>query len=208
MPSCLRYCADIGMPAFDRGKTTCIHRTEYCNKHCYNVKLYRVYPAMKGRDDKNDAYWLNTSATDFAYEVRTACKRAGVNRFRWATRGEAIGVQADLHKVFNIVDLCPDIEFWLPTRAWRNVDMRALIDVYRRSSDNVRILASLDPSNTEEERCGLVSDGWSTMTFGADFIDDYNIMCPKTYGKHKGACATCTIGCFNREQTHVHMKEH
>ena len=44
----MRYCDDIGMYAIDRSRESCAHRTAYCNKHCYNNKLYKVYKEMKG----------------------------------------------------------------------------------------------------------------------------------------------------------------
>ena len=45
-----RWCDDIGMFGQDRPindtekhEGTCVHRTDFCDKTCYNVKLYRIY---------------------------------------------------------------------------------------------------------------------------------------------------------------------
>jgi len=59
-----RYCEDIGMFATDRPINhtdnhfgSCVHRTDYCDETCYNVKLYKLYPNMAKRDDRCETIW-------------------------------------------------------------------------------------------------------------------------------------------------------
>ena len=54
-----RWCDDIGMFATDRPinntkdfEGSCVHRTPFCDVECYNVKLYKLYPAMHNRDNE------------------------------------------------------------------------------------------------------------------------------------------------------------
>ena len=63
-----RYCDDIDMFAWDRPindtenhKGTCDHRTDYCDKTCYNVKLYRMYNNMSVREPRCETVCQKTT---------------------------------------------------------------------------------------------------------------------------------------------------
>ena len=80
---------------------------------------------------------------------------------------------------------------------------------------NVRILASVDPTTTQEEWESLTADGWSTMFFGDNAMrvtpaGNKMFMCPKTHGaKVKGACEVCKRGCFRADKrVDVHLNQH
>jgi hypothetical protein len=78
---------------------------------------------------------------------------------------------------------------------------------------NLRLLASTDPTTTEEEYESLVVEGWSTMFYGdpsgpAVPSGQKVFACPKTFKKLKEHCAICKGGCFSAKQVHVHLKQH
>jgi len=84
-----------------------------------------------------------------------------------------------------------------------------------REFPNARIQASTDVTTTREEQSSLDAEGWSTMFFGDDeafktLTGSERHLCAKTWEKDKGACAKrCGKGgCFAKEQTHVHLKQH
>ena len=200
----IRHCTDIGMFAVDRPiPNGCFHRTNYCNLHCYNVKLYRIYPGMKGKDERNEAAWLSCSGSDYAKALDR--KRKPTDRFRLMTRGEAFNTAADVTRVVEIATAMPDRLIWIPTRGWRDPLIRALIEGLVMPLPNVAVLASLDPSNSESEYRDLVSAGWPTMFFGDGSGwtgPDHGFNCPKTTHTRanpkgiKGHCGDCKAGCF------------
>jgi hypothetical protein len=68
-----RECKDIGMAASDRPindtknhEGSCVHRTDYCDQTCYNIKLYNMYENMAKRDDRCETIWqkLDKSNSD------------------------------------------------------------------------------------------------------------------------------------------------
>lgn len=122
--------------------------------------------------------------------------------------GEAFGCAADVARVRDIASGNPDVVFWIPTRAWRNPEMRAAVDVLRATVPNLRVLASEDPTTTSQEHKALVAEGWSTMYFGDDSATQGRFKCPKTWSHKDGACATCRKGCFSATRVDVHLKEH
>lgn len=124
------------------------------------------------------------------------------------TRGEAFKTMGDIDKVAEIARANPGTLFWVPTRAWRSLAHRAKIERILFPIRNIRVQASLDPSNTPEEMESLTATGWSTMFFGDDTATEGRMLCPKTHKGRKGACATCRGGCFSPAQTHVHLLKH
>jgi len=59
-----RWCEDIQQFATDRPindtknhEGSCMHRTSFCDKTCYNIKLYNIYPNMHDRDDRCETIW-------------------------------------------------------------------------------------------------------------------------------------------------------
>lgn len=215
----LRYCADIDLWALDRGLKSCVFATDFCRQHCYNKKLYKVYPAMLGRDEQNDAYWNSTYSWDIAQDIGKAMahKKGASNRFRFCTRGEALGTISDIIRVIILADTLPDVLFWVPTRSWRSVgkrtnslgqhnDMYALL-MKAKLLPNLRIMASIDPTTTTQELTTLKTHGWSTISFGVP-VEERHFLCPKTHDGIKGACSTCQEGCFSSGQVNVHLKEH
>lgn len=210
----LRYCADIGLWSLDRPVSTCLWRTIYCAMHCFNRKLYRVYKNMVAKDKRNEAYWqaLNgQSIREHLLRKSTGGKGTIKPRVRLMTRGEAFSTPNDIRKVENILASNPDVVWWIPTRSWRNEFYRPMVKALSVKYPNAKILASVDPSNTQEEVDGLKADGWSTMFFGNDDQTPQGQdahKCAKTWNHTKGACATCTEGCFGANRVDVWLKKH
>jgi len=209
----LRWCKDIGMFAFDRPiPTSCVHKTAFCEKTCFNVKLYKFYKNMSVKDVRNEAYWQQIDG----FQVRETLKRRRkqTKRVRFMTRGEAIKDHNDVNRVVDICKENPNTEFWLPTRAWRDALLFARASATLKSIPNLHVLASMDPSNTPEEWEQVIAQGWSTMYYGDDEflttpVGGKMFKCPKTWGHVEGACGVCKRGCFEGYgRVDVHLKAH
>ena len=206
----IRYCSDIGMYALDRAPSTCKYATAYCRKHCYNLKLYICYKDMRKKDIRNELYWDNVPVDYFTMHINQK-RKFQTDRFRFCTRGEQLSTAADVEKTAALVSTRKQTTFWIPTRAWRDPQLRQLIENKLFPLGNVRVLASIDPSNSLEEVENIALRGWSTMFFGNDSVHPLGnkaVKCPKTWKKIDGACATCTMGCFSDEQKHVWLSKH
>ena len=217
----MRICKDIGMSAIDRPKTSCRHCTTFCRATCYNVKTYRRFPkAMKAKDLALEQEWQEMTGESVAGMIGR--KRSFTGRVRLMTRGEAFKTVSDVEKVRDMILAAPDTVFWIPTRAWRNRVLRRLVSMRIRRLPNVKVLASLDPSNSRKEVNSLVDGGWSTMYYGDDsatfFVRSivkgvahgltWRVKCPKTWDHKLGHCATCETGCFSENQIHIILKQH
>jgi len=207
--SAVRFCQDIGMFSIDRPRTTCKHATSFCAKHCYNVKLEAAFGhVIKPKDNRNEIYWQQLTGSGLNKELSK--KRNQIKRVRLMTRGEAFSTIEDIKKVKDLLKSNPSTIFWIPTRAWRNIELRKAIESDIMTIKNARVQASLDPSNTQEEISSIIADGWSTMFFGDDSEQSQQNrkLCPKTHQGKKAHCSKCIGGCFSPKQTHVHLKQH
>ncbi len=209
----IRYCEDIGMWSSDREiKSSCKWRTSFC-KFCYNQKTLKRFPkAMATKDERNEAYWAILDGERLRKDLKSK-KKGSSNRFRFQTRGETFATVADFWKVLEIVTSNPKIDFWIPTRAWRNDELRFKLEAFMMKMPNVFLLASTDPTNSAEEWKSLKTSGWSVMFYGDnDMIQtpagDRLHSCSKTFFDENGACATCKDGCFSKNQVVVHLKKH
>jgi hypothetical protein len=217
-----RYCADIDMVTIDRPiDLTCRWATKFCRLHCFNVKLHRLYPAMEGKDVRNEAWWQQLTGAELKRVLDR--KKRNTSRVRLMSRGEAFSTLADIDRVLDFARTMPDRIFWIPTRAWRNPIMRAAIEGQIMPLSNVALNASLDPTHTQDEYRDLVSAGWSTMYFGDGSgwegpAETSRFDCPKTTHteKHpkgiKGFCSRCRGGCFSQvernKRTDVYLTKH
>jgi len=220
-----RYCKDIGMAATDRAinntknhEGSCDHRTDYCDETCYNVKLYKMYPKMADRDDRCETIWkkLNRHNSDFTKFFSR--KRYDTSRVRHMTRGEAFKTSIDVYRVKTMCLLNSDIMWWIPTRAWRDTKIKALIEKELMPLPNCAINASFDPSNTDDEWKMMIDSDWNIMFYGDDDLTTDPIYgkrmfkCPKTHKGLKGHCLDCKAGCFAQKAINrtaiVHLSEH
>ena len=220
-----RYCEDIGMAATDRPindtknhEGSCDHRTDYCDETCYNVKLYKMYPKMADRDDRCETIWkkLNRHNSDFTKFFSR--KRYDTSRVRHMTRGEAFKTSIDVYRVKTMCLLNSDIMWWIPTRAWRDTKIKALIEKELMPLPNCAINASFDPSNTDDEWKMMIDSDWNIMFYGDDDLTTDPIYgkrmfkCPKTHKGLKGHCLDCKAGCFAQKAINrtaiVHLSEH
>ena len=222
-----RYCADLGMFAVDRpintirdgdgrviAKGSCLWKTSACDD-CFNLKFMRMYKRdIDARDVRNEQSWQRLTGKALRATLDRKSKRQ-TGRVRLMTRGEAFRDRTDIIRVRDLLTANPDRLFWIPTRAWRNRHLRPLIVAIMREFPNARIQASTDVTTTREEQASLDAEGWSTMFFGDDeafetLTGEKRHLCAKTWEHDKGACAKrCGKGgCFDKEQTHVHLKQH
>ena len=218
MKTTIRYCEDIGMYAYDRQiSASCVHATAFCKKECFNDKLYKLYPAMHGKDIRNEAYWAGINGTAVAIDLKRRAKHKQTSRMRLMTRGESFSTIADVDRVESILTGNPGTDFWIPTRAWQNPILRAMIETRIRVLPNARIVASMDVTNTMEQWESLAVTNWSTMSFGCNEatvtpLGDRMFKCPKTFQHINGHCSICKAGCFKADQAdrpvHVLLKQH
>ena len=224
-----RWCGDIGMFAVDRpiftirddngrvtAKGSCLWRTEAC-ADCFNLKFYGMYERdMNARDVRNEQSWQRLTGVALKSTLDRKHTRQ-TDRVRYMSRGEAFRDPSDVRRVEDTANKNPKRKFWIPTRAWRSHIMRPLIVALWKRCPNLRIQASTDVTTTREEQASLDAEGWSTMFFGDDeafetLTGEERHKCAKTWDHAKGACAsadTCLRGgCFDTEQTHVHLKQH
>jgi len=209
----LRYCEDIDMFAWDRPindipehdiEGSCLHATDYCKATCYNNKLYKVYKNMVVKDVRNEIAWQAMQPNQVAKQLNRKLKPT--NRVRGCTRGENIKDVSDVYRIANLARATPNTDYWIPVRAWRDPELKALIEEVLFPIGNVVVNASTDPSTTIEEWHMLEDDGWSIMNFGNSDTHTPTgsrmFKCPKTQGNHgkgiKGHCSTCKAGCFKK----------
>ena len=225
----IRYCDDLGMHTFSRGYDTCLWQTPWCKRECYWRKYRRMGWSTDESDQADNSLWQNARPYEIAREIFDAAghwvpetgERIAPRRFRFSMKGEIWTSQDDVVKVRAIATQLPTTGFWIPTRAWRDRDMRLAIK--RWSTSNMRVLASIDPSVSESDIEMLRSEGWSLMYAGDN--EDSNQMllgeqgleekvtrgmhrCRKTWEHKLGHCAVCRDGCFSEGRVEVHLKKH
>lgn len=173
-----------------------------------------MYTRIPGALDRSGVYFNDTPAEEIAGDIacmnRIHRNKVNVNRFRWCAFGEPFAVTKDIDKIHTIAKLLPNVQFWIPTRAWRKTALRMKIERGIMLEDNVRIMASIDPSNTERELNTL--GRWRTMFFGDNDRHPLSVSafkCPKTFQKGGPVtCKNCEGGCFNPTTRHIHLKKH
>ena len=218
-----RWCDDIGQFAIDRPindtnnhQGSCVHKTEFCMATCFNNKLYKLYSKMHDRDDRIESIWQNLDPLSIKPFLQR--KRKQIKRVRFMTRGEAFATWSDVLKVKAILEDNPDTQWWIPTRAWRNLILKKLIEEMIVPLKNAAVNASVDPSNTKDDWQMLRSDKWNVMFYGDEdltIVPDSDIkmfLCPKTHKKLKGHCDVCKAGCFSpstlQRQQFIHLSQH
>jgi len=172
---------------------------------------------MPASDIKNEYRWSAMTGDTIAAEIAGKNQRArarAVSRVRFCTKGEPFSEIKDIDLVKDIAVKNPEVLFWVPTRAWRHQEFREKIEDLLFDIGNLRIMASLDPSNTRIEAQSLKASGWSTMFFGMDDVEEAEetfglkfTKCPKTHSGKRGSCQKCIL-CFSKRQMNVHLKEH
>lgn len=210
----LTYTKDIGMYSLNRSiPESCVHKTEVCEARCYNMKLYRIYPGMVRADEKNEIAWADNDAEGL--RISLGRKKRQTKRIRLMSRGEALKDFNDPERVGNICKENPQRAFWMPTRAWRNSVLFAYAMRRLGNLANLRILASMDESNTAEDWDHVKNLGLSTMYFDANKDPGVTpngtrfFKCPKTHKNLKGHCSICRGGCFRTsKRVDVHLLEH
>ena len=197
----IKWVPDIGMYAIDRPMKTCVWKSEWCGKHCYNIKFFKTFPKnMIPFETKAERSWDAFTPENFAEWLKNVSRP--VKRFRICTRGEPFTNLDDIIKIREIAHENQNIEFWIPTRAFSNDQMMVNIEYAFRGYWRAKIMWSVDPcTNTS------LMDGshrpW--IIVGRDDCGS-PVKCPKTWEHVEGACGTCEIGCFSGHD--VLLKEH
>lgn len=212
--SVLRDCIDIGMFAIDRSREdSCVHKTAFCDASCFNNKLEVAFGhAITPKDQKNDLAWFDNDVESLVATLSR--KKKQTLRARLMTRGEAFKDFSDIDRVANILKSTPNTIWWIPTRSWRNPILFSNVRSMVAKFDNVRLLASTDPTTTDMEYAALERKGISTMFYGDDDRTETPdgtrmFKCPKTHKHLVGHCAICKGGCFRKDKpVHVHLKQH
>lgn len=209
----ITYTGDIGMFTINRPiATSCVHKTAHCEANCYNNKLYKVYKNMAAKDARNEEAWRDNDAKGLKLALKR--KRKQTNRIRLMSRGEAFSDYSDISRVANLARSLSDSLIWIPTRSWRNPLLWELVKGLAAKHDNIRLLASTDPTTSQGEWEALKAQGVSIMFFGNDSMlsspnGDRMFKCPKTHKGLKGHCSICKGGCFNAaKRVDVHLKGH
>tara|TARA_R110002167_G_scaffold35540_7_gene113474 strand:- start:6857 stop:7543 length:687 start_codon:yes stop_codon:yes gene_type:complete len=220
----LRDCPDIGMFAWDRPindipeagiEGSCIHATDYCKATCYNVKLYKMYSNMTVKDIRNENAWQSMEPNQVAKQLNRKLKSTA--RVRGCTRGENIKDVGDVYRIANLAKATPNTDYWIPVRAWRDPELKTLIEEVLFPITNVVVNASTDPTTSKEEWDMLEDDGWSIMFYGDDEMTHTPkgsrlFDCPKTGKGIKGHCQICKAGCFKKitmgQQSFVKLHQH
>lgn len=226
-----RWCKDIDEWSIDRPindvgdvEGSCIHRTEFCNVTCYNIKLYKAFKGMAKKDIANEKFWQSlptkhdvNSVSIKALQQQLFRSRRQTKRARLMSRGEGIKEVTDVFRVKILCESTPDTTWWLPTRAWRNKKLKQLIEDILFSIPNLQVNASTDPTTTRKEQKMLEESNWSTMFYGDDtqtktLTGERRFLCPKTHKKLKGHCSLCKGGCFSQrtlgKRSDVHLSQH
>ena len=189
-----RFVEALGVRAVDRGAGSCTHRTAGC-AGCYVRRQLRQYHdtracfAAGGKDDRE---WSDLSPSYFAGLTP--------QRFRLCTRGEPFSTLSDVCRIASWTEAAPGVIFWIPTRGWRDPQIKAAVERELLPRRNVRILASVD-RETAGETDRLLASGWSVMYFDPDNRKPETtgrvVKCRKTWNHGAGiTCATCRGGCF------------
>lgn len=209
----LAYCEALGLHVVNPGPF-CRFANAACSKFCYARNAVRRWKNTVNRKNGRK-YMLEAIQRDAERWMLWAPMHfRKYARVRVASRFEPFNTRADVEQVRSWVVGSPDTLFWIVTRSWSDPEMRALVQDRIMTEPNARVLGSIDRLTTQDQYDALVADGWGTMgvwTRNPDAPHPFNpsaVKCQKTFNKVKGACRTCTAGCFNKERTDVHLLLH
>ena len=208
----------IEMWTIDRPVASCTHCTSFCRRNCYTNKAYVQYHhIMPTSDIKNEYRWNLMTGEALADEIHRKNKRARsrkVERVRFCSKGEPFSELSDIGRIKSIGMENPEVLFWIPTRSWRREAFRERIETELLQYPNLRIMASIDPSNSIDEVQMIDKASWSKMFFGIDNVEEAEKVfgikfakCPKTHEGLHGSCQMCNL-CFAAERNNVHLKKH
>jgi hypothetical protein len=117
---------------------------------------------MKDKDIRNEEFWKSNQFPRIAKEF---IEKHDIHRFRLCARGEPISEVQDLVRLRKLALLNQHTLFKIPTRSWRDPVMRSNYGIIDRLP-NIRLIASIDPSNTLKEL--EIASSYKTLFFGND----------------------------------------
>ena len=224
MANRIKFIPELGLWSFSRGKHTCRWQSKWCERNCYATKFYKLGWSREEYDRPDDDWWMANDVIALSAEILRVTSVDGVppGRFRFSIKGEIWNHPTDVSKVQGVVQTLSSTRFWIPTRAWRDPQMRDHIQRYVLPELNACVLASVDPDTTPEELAQLRADGWSLVFAGDNArgqmllgakgarpnVTDGMHSCEKTWEHRSGHCATCEEGCFSPGRVEIHLKKH
>jgi hypothetical protein len=205
--------ADMGIMRLDRPFASCKWCTAYCSANCYAKRASKFRKNIPTCLERAGKYFNSTPpkdiAGDIACMIRVHREEVRHDRFRWCAFGEPFDSVDSVKKIDAIAKELPGINFWIPTRSWRNGELKAFVESTIMKRKNCFIQASIDPSNSQEELHTITN--WRTMFFGDNGKHPMGtaFKCPKTFDKGGPVtCKNCEGGCFNKRVKHIHLKKH
>lgn len=213
VPFILPYCEALGLHVVNPGPF-CRWANRACSKFCYARNSVRRWKNTINRTNGR-RYMMEAIQRDAdRWMLWAPMHFRKYSRVRVASRFEPFNSRADVEQVRSWVVGSPDTLFWIVTRSWIDPTIRQLVQDRIMCEPNARVLGSIDRLTTQAQYDALCKDGWSTMGVwnrNPDFVHPFNpraVRCIKTFGKVKGACKTCSKGCFSAERTDVHLLLH
>ena len=205
-------CDDLGLWCFDRDpEVSCVNATAKCLVDCYMIKMRRMFKAIGPRRKMDEIrFHLLTGPIMRHFLARMKKTKHGGDKFRWASDGDPCATVADVYRMAGIARATPLTKHWIPTKGHRNPRVREALKRLLRWIPNVRLMASIDTSTTQEEVNALVAEGFSTMFFGDDEASPQPspVKCAKTWKGIHEHCRVCKVGCFKAGRVDVWLKEH
>ena len=214
----LGRCSALGIHKCDPGPG-CPWATEACKRFCYAMNAISRWRNTQNRVSGRYYMIERIMEDEQRWERWRARHFRGLGAVRVATRFEAFKGPAEVERIRSWLVGAPETRFWIPTRAWRNHEMRGLIESRIKTLPNARVQASLDKTTTGADFRMLRDWGWSTMGVWARSEDGSHPFngsahrCAKTWNGAHGAkaCAKCAgegTGCFSAKRVDVLLRLH
>lgn len=159
---------------------TCPGRSDWCNKHCYEIKSYR-YPAVRPARDRNLAA---TMEDDFVWRIVAEIKKkrkTPIRGVRIHGSGDFYSLQY-LHKWYKIARHCPEIHFKANTRSW--------MLPFDGKPDNLRLRYSVDES-TKRGTMVIMKDQADAFAYIQGSEPEGTMVCSFSCGFGEGECNYC-----------------
>ena len=164
---------------------TCPGATEWCKKHCYDLKSYNRWPSVKKNRDNH----INS-------EVPNSQKKA--KQIRIHVGGDFDTIEY-IQKWKIIIRNNPDKIFYAYTKSWIIPELKQELESLRELP-NMQLFASIDSSTPTKEY-----PDWR-LAFLEDVEEKSGLLCPEQTGKKK-SCEDCKY-CFIGKRGNVIFKAH
>lgn len=173
--------------------STCPGRSSWCTKYCYNG------------DDRPDIYPIGIWADNWwgCVHDRQSVKESIIGKIRNSPGKTALRIHSSgdffsveyINMWIEIVDLCPDVDFWAYTRSWTvPILLESLYELKERI--NLQLFASWDDTMRPPPK------DWRLSFVDKHLPESKNITlnCPEQYNLSKDkTCASCRYCLIDKE---------